>query len=176
MVKVFNAKDEAEATARKAVRDAELNEMAEKREGERLAKEFLTNFKESGRMDSFSLLGLKGRDITDLPYTKKYLSHIKGEITAIFQFTCGASRILVVAAKVGNDVTFMFIHTTNTGRYRATKYIANVYNRGNLITENIAIGFTNIGSSIKADVTFIYPATGKTRTNAVFAPCSGDWK
>ena len=176
IVKIFNAQDEVAAAAKKAERDAELNEMAERREAERLGKELLTNFKESGTMDSFSLLGLKGRDITDLPYTKKYLSHIKGEITAIFQFPCGASRILVVAAKVGNDVTFMFVRTSNTGVYKFTKNIANVYNRGNLISENIAIGFTNIGGTIKADVTFMYPATGNKRTTVVYAPCSGDWK
>ncbi len=175
-VQLMKAKEKKESQAR-ADEDAQYqNELAQQKEAESLAKALLINFKTSGTTDGFSLLGLKGRDITDLPYTKKYLSHIKGQITAIFQFTCGASRILVVGAKVGNDVTFMFVRTTNSGVYKFTKNIANVYNRGNLITENIAIGFTNIGGTIKADVTFMYPATGNKRTTVVYAPCSGDWK
>ena len=173
---LMDAKYKKENKARDDWNAQSLKDAAERKDAENLAKELLVNFKDGGDVAGFSLLGLKGRDITNLPYTKRYLSHIKGEVTAIFQFICGNARILVVGAKVGNDLTFIFIKTSYTGVYKFTKNIANVYNRGNLITENIAIGFRAIGGSIKADATFMYPATGKNRTTVVYAPCSGDWK
>jgi hypothetical protein len=148
---------------------------ANKKEAGELAKELLINFRDGGTIYNFSLSSLQARDITNLAYTKKYLSHLKGEVNAIVKFNCGTHVILVVALRNGNSTTFKFVRIHYEGVYRSTKDIATVSSAGSVITNQLSIALSNTGSSIKAQTTKTNKSTGKSNTDTIFAPCGGDW-
>ena len=148
---------------------------ASKKEAGELSKELLINFRDGGSAFSFSLSSLEGRDITNLPYTKKYLSHLKGEVYAITKFNSGRAIILVVAVRNGNNTSFKFVRIHYEGPYRSTRDIASVNTSGKVITEQLSVVLSNTGSSIKAHVTRTNIQTEKSNSDIIFAPCSGDW-
>lgn len=170
-VKLMDAKYKAENKAREDWDAASKQKFEDRKVAQQLAKELFINFQDGGTSFGVSLLGLRGRDITNLPYVKKYLGHLRGEITAVVKFSRGQSIILVVAVKNGNDLAFKFINVHYEGAYKSTTDIASVYNVGNLISQNLVIGFSNPnGMSVKADVTKTYQATGKKQTSVIYAP------
>jgi hypothetical protein len=147
-----------------------------KKEAAELSKEFLINFPEVGTTFGFSLKTIQGRDITNLPYTKKYLSHLQGNVTALGQFnTCGTSKILVIAVQNGNTTKFKFLRLHYEGVYQATKDIDQVSISGNLITENLTISMVQNSYTVKADIMREYLASGNKKSTIVFAPCAGKW-
>ena len=139
-------------------------------------KEFLVNFEKLPSNFSFSSKTVSGRDITNIPFTKKRL-RLEGEVTAIGKLTeCGGNHIMIIGLTKGSTTYFRFLKIGPKGEYLGWKPIASLTLYGGKASSFMEVSISFRNNELIAKERNTYVATGKSTTNELKANCLEEWK
>jgi len=139
-------------------------------------QEFLLNFEKLSSSYVMTLGNLKGRDITNIPFTKKWIP-IEGELNAIGKITeCNGNKIMIVLIRDGGRNDFRFIKIGPKGEYMGWQGITNVQLYGGKSQHSIATSFSINNNIIKTKTKNTNYETGKSWNDDRVINCNETWK
>lgn len=125
---------------------------------------------------SFNSQTIKGRDITDLPYVKKWLA-LQGYVIAIGKFTeCNGNNIMIMGLRDGNTTHFRFVKIGPKGEYLGWKPISSLTLYGGKSRYLMNINLSKNGNELIVIESNTYFETGNTLNDERKANCAEEWK
>jgi|GEM_PF-6166312 len=139
-------------------------------------KEFLVNFEKLPSSFSFTSKTIKGRDITNIPYTVKRL-RLEGEVTAIGKITeCNGNHIMVMSVGKGNTTYFRFMKIGPKGEYLGWKAITSLTLYGGKATGLMEVNLSVRNTELTVKEKNTNFETGKSYSDVRKANCAEEWK
>lgn len=139
-------------------------------------KEFLVNFQNLPSSYSFTSQTIKGYDITNIPFVKKWL-RLEGELTAIGQIKkCGENHIMVVALRDGQRTDFRFMKIGPKGEYLGWKGISSFQLYSGKAQNTMEINISVKGNELIVKEKNTYLSTGKSHGDERKVNCAEEWK
>ena len=139
-------------------------------------KEFLVNFEKLPSNFSFTSKTLKGRDITNIPYTVKRL-RLEGEVTAIGKITeCNGNHIMVMSIGKGSTTYFRFMKIGPKGEYLGWSAITSLTLSGGKATGLMEVNLSVRNTELTVREKNTNFETGKSYNDERKANCAEEWK